>query len=212
MTASTGSAPSLTTRGNLRREELIDAALRLVVREGHHAVSLRSVAQEAEASHGSVAYYFGSRGALMQAAAEKVCRRIADTLSSTAPVLEEAAHDPSRFAEALFDYNVRYMLHDPVTGIGLHELNLAAARDPDLRGTMVKWGRTHAAVVRSAFIKLGSQDPDSDYTFVLSALSGLIVGQLAIPRRSFEQKILRPAIHRLISSVANPPTICKSAK
>lgn len=143
----------------------------------------------------------------MQSAAEKVCGRIAETLCSTVPTLEDAASDPSRFAEALFDYNVRYMIHDPVTGIALYELNLAAARDLELRGAMVKWGRIHADLVRRSFIKLGSRDPDSDYTFVLGALTGLIVGQLAIPRRGFEQEILRPAIYRLVYSVACPPAV-----
>ena len=56
---------ALTARGNQRRRDLLDAALRLLIRDGHHAVTLRSVSLEANASHGSINYYFGSRSALM---------------------------------------------------------------------------------------------------------------------------------------------------
>ena len=194
----------LTERGSRRRLDLIDAALRLIVKDGHHAVTFRTVAAEAKASHGSVNYYFGSRTALMGAAADDVCRRIATHLEDLAPTLEGIAHDPDRFAAALSDHNLRYMIGDRALSIALYELTLAGAREDGIRDVLVKWGKVHSQLMRNAFLRLGSDNPEADYAFVLNSLNGLIVAQLAIPRRSFETRILRPSLLRLVRSIATP--------
>jgi AcrR family transcriptional regulator len=192
----------LTERGSRRRHDLIAGALRLIVKDGHHAVTFRTVAAEAKASHGSVSYYFGSRTGLMCAAADDVCRRVALHLEDLAPALEGIADDPDRFAAALSDHNLKYMIGDRALSIALYELTLAGARDDEIRGVLVKWGKVHSQRLRSAFLKLGSVNPEADYAFVLNSLNGLIVAQLAIPRRSFETRILRPSLLRLVRSIA----------
>jgi AcrR family transcriptional regulator len=192
----------LTERGSRRRQELIDAALRLIVQDGHHGVTFRTVAAEASASHGSVNYYFGSRSGLMCAAADDVCRRLAIRLEELAPTLERIGRDPDRFAAALSEHNIKYVIGDRALSIALYELTLAGARDEDIRGVMVRWGKVHSQRMRNAFLKLGSVNPEADYAFVLNSLNGLIVAQLAIPRRNFETQILRPSLLRLVRSIA----------
>lgn len=196
-------AASLTARGSARRQNLIDAALRLLVRDGHHGVTLRTVSQEAHASHGSVNYYFGTRSALMCAAAEHVSHRIALNLQALAPQMEAVADDPDEFAAVLVRHNTQYMILDRSMSMAVYELTLAGARDEDVRGVLVKWGKIHARLTHEAFRKLGASDPEAAHTFVLNALGGLIVSQLAIPRRNFESRILRPALRRLVHSVAD---------
>lgn len=44
----------LSARGCQRHKDLIAAALRVLVRDGHHAVTLRTVSVEANASHGAI--------------------------------------------------------------------------------------------------------------------------------------------------------------
>lgn len=194
---------ALSARGSQRRKDLIEAALRVLARDGHHAVTLRTVSVEADASHGSINYYFGSRSALMCAAADEVCRRIATNLAQVIPKLEECADDPDQFAAVLAEHSIKYMVDDRAMGLAIQELTLAGARDKDLRGVLVKWGKVDSRLTRNAYLKLGSADPDLDYAFVLNSLGGLIMAQLAIPRRDFESRILRPSLLRLIRSIAS---------
>ena len=191
----------LTNRGAQRRDELVKAALRIIVREGPGAVSLRTVAKEAGASHGLVAYYFGTRSALMVAAVETVCGYIATTFGAIIPDLEAAASDPSRFAAVLARYNIDHVINHPDIGLALYEVNLAGIREPDLRPVLLKWGKVHAALCRKAFIALGSKEPEKDYAFVLNSIGGLILGQSALPRRKFEAAIFAPAVERLVYSI-----------
>ena len=195
----------LSAKGEQRRQSLIEAAMRLIVRDGHHSLSLRSVAKEAECSHGSVAYYFGSKGALMSAAIDHACAQIATSFSEIAPDLEACAHDPVQFAAIIAQYNTRLMIDDRSMGIAVYELNLAGAHDPALRPALSKWGRVHAGICREAFLRLGSQDPDTDFAFVLHAIGGLVIAQLSLPRKDFEQRVFLPAIERLVFSVAGLP-------
>jgi len=193
---------ALSSRGSQRRKELIEGGLRVLIRDGHHGVTFRTVSLEASASHGSVNYYFGSRTALMCAVAEEVCRRIATHLAGLTPRLEEVAHDPDRFAEVIAQHNIKYMVNNRTLGIAIQELTLAAAREPELRSVLVKWGKVDARLTRTAFLKLGSADPETDYAFVLNSLGGLVTAQLAIPRRDFEKRILKPSLLRLVRSIA----------
>jgi AcrR family transcriptional regulator len=193
----------LSARGSQRRKDLIEAAHRVLVRDGHHAVTLRTVSVEADASHGSINYYFGSRSALMCAVADDVCRQIAADLAQAVPKLEECADNPDQFAAVMAHYSIKDMLDDRALGMAIQELTLAGARDEALRGVLVKWGKVDARLIRNAYLKLGSADPDLDYAFVLNCLGGLIMAQLAIPRRDFEARILRPSVLRLIRSIAS---------
>lgn len=195
----------LSAKGEQRRFSLIEAALKIIVRDGHHSLSLRSVAKEAECSHGSVAYYFGSKGALMCAAIDHACAQIASSLSAITPDLEACAGDPKKFSAIVAEYNSRLLVEDRSMGIAVYELNLAGAHDPELRPTLYKWGKTHAAICRDAFLKLGSKDPDTDFAFILHSIGGLVIAQLSLPRKDFEQRVFLPAVERLVFSVAGLP-------
>ncbi|UAW97584.1 TetR family transcriptional regulator [Halopseudomonas nanhaiensis] len=196
------SGESLSAKGELRRAALVAAALRIILRDGHHNLSLRTVAREAGSSHGAVAYYLGSRTALMCAAIDQACDRIAVSLRELAPDLEAQAGDPVAFASLIAQYNTRMLIDDREMGLAVYELNLAGAHDIALRPTLYKWGRIHAQICEKAFVRLGSKDPAADYAFLLHAIGGLIVAELSLPRKNFEQRVFRPAIERLIFSIA----------
>lgn len=55
----------------LRREEILDAAIRLIARKGFTAVTVRDVAAEAGVVHGLLRHYFAGRDELMAAAFER---------------------------------------------------------------------------------------------------------------------------------------------
>src|SRR5688500_3977534 len=54
-----------------RREEILDAAMRLIAQKGFTAVTVRDVAAEAGVVHGLLRHYFASRDELMAAAFER---------------------------------------------------------------------------------------------------------------------------------------------
>ena len=127
------------------------------------------------------------------------------------PTLEQCGDDPDGFARVLAQHSIRFMVDDRSLSIAITELTLAGARDDELRSVLVKWGKVDSRLTRKAFLKLGSADPELDYAFVLNSLSGLVLAQLAIPRRDFEARILQPSLARMIRSIASekapPPAV-----
>src|SRR3954451_23652463 len=70
---------SATVNGSIREanvEAFLDAAERLLVREGAAGISTRRLAQEAGQNHGLVHYYFGSVDELLLQALERFTARV----------------------------------------------------------------------------------------------------------------------------------------
>lgn len=196
---------TLTPRGEQRRETLVAAALRIIVRDGPGAATLRTVATEAQASHGSVVYYFGTREELIRAALHQVAARNIEALQQAWQAVDRTIIDPHQLAGFIAHHSARQMVDDRSMGITIVELHLAAARFPALRPNVREWGRAYARISRETFARLGSSDPAADSAILTSLISGLVVGQLAIPRKDFETAILQPAIERFLGSVGSAP-------
>lgn len=206
-----GGAAEFTVRGEQRRTELLAASLRVIVRDGVGGVTYRAVAAEAHASHGSILYYFGSREALLREVMVHVARRNAATLEAYWNEIAEQTSEPLRFAELLSRHSAQQLAGDRDMGIAVYELQLAAARDPALRDVLREWGRSYTLTTESALRALGSTDPAADMAQLTNAIGGLIVGQLALPRRDFERRVLRPAVERLILAIAGVPPAERTA-
>ena len=88
---------------DLRREGLIDAALRCLAREGHDGLSVRRIAAEAGVSVGLINHYFPSIDMLVADAYETLATDIADRMAAAA---EKAAGSPrerlAKLIEACF--------------------------------------------------------------------------------------------------------------
>jgi AcrR family transcriptional regulator len=68
----------------IRRETLIDAALRCLSREGHDGLSVRRIAAEAGVSVGLINHYFPSIDSLIADAYETLATTIADKMTAVA--------------------------------------------------------------------------------------------------------------------------------
>lgn len=79
-----------------RRQEIVEAGLRVALREGVEAVSVRAVAQEAEISLGTVHYCFEDKAEMLRA----MGRAIALTASEPALAALDQGHDPEALVEA----------------------------------------------------------------------------------------------------------------
>ncbi|HEX7300462.1 MAG TPA: TetR/AcrR family transcriptional regulator [Solirubrobacteraceae bacterium] len=124
------------------RERLLDAAVRLIAREGIDNVRIARIATEAGVSAGLVHYHFASRDALLEEALEHSYERAGD--------LRVAALDDGRATaverlQAMIDQCLpsdRSLREDWVLWV---ELWLRSARDPQLRPVAARlYGRLHA--------------------------------------------------------------------
>lgn len=192
----------LTPRGIQRRSALIAAALRIIVRDGPGSVTLRTVAIEAEASHGLVVYYFGTREELISAALTHVAEKNIEALNQAWGSRELDTSDPRILAALIASHATRQMIEDREMGITIMELHLAAARFPILRAMVRDWGRAYVRITHQTFTRLGSPDAQRDSALLTNLISGLVMQQLALPRRNFEATVLRPAIERFLVMVS----------
>ncbi len=202
---STARAPAnLTQRGIDRRNALLAATLRIIVREGPGAVTFRTVVTEANASHGSVVYYFGTREELLREAMQLVADRNIEALSNVLEKTEVTPIDPQALATLIARHSVQQMIENASMGITIIELHLAAARYPELRPILREWGRAYARIILKALAGLGSTDPAADAALLTNTINGHVIGQLALQRKDFEAAILRPAICRLLIAISHP--------
>ncbi len=183
------------TRG--RREQILDATLRVIGRDGRESVTHRAVAEEAGVPLGSTTYYFDSRDdilaqALEHVAAQEVERydRLGNELGSVKSARELADRLVSELVAAA---------EDRTAYIAEYELWLEAGRRPELREAAQSWCDAEQRSVAGALETLGSSDPRADASLVVAALDGLgerLLGREADPTEAAKE--LLPELRRLI--------------
>jgi AcrR family transcriptional regulator len=124
------------------RERLLDAAVRLIAREGIDNVRIARIAAEAGVSAGLVHYHFASRDALLEEAIEHSYERAGDMRLAA---LGEGRADAATRLEAMIDQclpSTPPLREDWVLWV---ELWLRGARDPALRPVSARlYARLHA--------------------------------------------------------------------
>jgi AcrR family transcriptional regulator len=116
-------------RGHDTREQLLDAAARVVGRDGYAATSTRAVAAEAEVPLSLVHYHFGSRGHLLAAVLERENERLL--------ARQRAAFAEPRSLAEHWRAAAAYLEDDVASGYvrRLWELWAAGLSDPELART-----------------------------------------------------------------------------
>jgi AcrR family transcriptional regulator len=128
--------------GSQGRDRLLDAAVRLIAREGIDNVRIARIAAEAGVSAGLVHYHFASRDALLEEAIEHSYERAGDMRLSA---LGEGRADAAQRLRAMIDQclpSTPPLREDWVLWV---ELWLHSARDPALRPVSARlYARLHA--------------------------------------------------------------------
>lgn len=195
--------PGLTRRGQDRRRALIEATLRIIVREGPAAVTHRSVATEAGATHGSVAYYFGGRDELLHQALECVADQNVTWLQQGELSDTDDAGDINSVAARLAAMVDQQMIRDRAMGFSVLELHLAAGRDPKLRPLIRAWGKAYVASATPVLEVIGSTDYVRDTRVLAALINGMVLEQLASPRPRFRHDVLEPALRQALTAIAS---------
>jgi DNA-binding transcriptional regulator YbjK len=183
------------TRG--RREQILDATLRVIGREGREAVTHRAVAEEAGVPLGSTTYYFDSRDDLLGQALEHVAAQEVERYGRLGEELR-SVKSGRELADRLISELVA-AAEDRVAYIAEYELWLEAGRRPDLREAAQDWCNAEQHAVAGALEKLGSSDPRADASLVVAAIDGL--GERVLAREDDPAKAakeFRPELRRLI--------------
>ncbi len=188
-------ATKASTQG--RREQILEAALRVIGQSGREAVTHRAVAHEAGVPLGSTTYYFDSRDDLLGQALEHVARKEVDRHRELGEELR-TAKTPRQLADMLLDQLI-FEAEDRIAYIAEYELWLEAGRRPDLREAATAWCDAVQLAVAGAIEKLGSTDPGADASLVVAAIDGL--GERTLGREDDAAQAaaeFRPQLRRLI--------------
>jgi DNA-binding transcriptional regulator YbjK len=117
-----------------RRQAIIEAAVRVIARQGLGKLTHRRVAAEADVPVGSTTYYFSDLGALRDAALEHATTTSADYLEHWRRDLDENVDLPATLARLTADYLVDRDQHRT-----LNELYVAASHRPELQRLARLW-------------------------------------------------------------------------
>lgn len=165
-----------------RRNELLDAAVRVFAQKGFAASRVEDVANEAGTGKGTVYLYFASRDAILRAVFDSYAERTSATLESLTP-----APPLDRLAE---------LIHTTITALAQHRDHAAVLLDlwratPGL--DMASVYRRHRAAITSLLDEArarGEIRPDIDdrhAAVIVGALEGSLIQWLVDPKVDLEQ-------------------------
>ncbi|MFE4972751.1 TetR/AcrR family transcriptional regulator [Kitasatospora sp. NPDC056651] len=181
-------------RGLARREALLDAATRLLAREGARALTHRAIAAEAGTTHGIARYYFGTLDQLLDEAMRRLATRQIEEVHALFHRLPNV--DVPQRITRIVRYVTGSLARDRDSGIARYEFFLEAARRPQLQATLDAWGVAQRAAFAGELRGAGSTAPEADAADLLTIINGLLLEQLALPTDDFETTRLRPAVER----------------
>ncbi|GAB3675326.1 TetR family transcriptional regulator [Saccharopolyspora tripterygii] len=175
-------------KGERRRRAIVDAALRLVAREGVGAVTHRNVAREASVPPASIAYYFNGIDDLLVASLLDGCEGLVEQIVAVREEVTDNAQWPRAVAELL----VRMIRDHRERTLGEYELYLLAARRPALRPAARRW----IELIRGS-INNGQGGDDPVITAFIAGMDGLLL-QALIADESPEVDDLEPVLRFLM--------------
>lgn len=188
------------SEGGTRERPLMEATLRLIGRDGLDGVTHRAVAAEAGMSLGAVTHHFGSREALVDAALRFALVRELGRLRTLSLSLQGRAFEVEGWVDSLVDWYAKELATRAEIHIACYEAFLAAARHSRHRATIVEWFETWRQSAELALRAGGSANPRGHADLFVAALIGILLRQLASPRRNFRQEA-KAALTELATSL-----------
>jgi DNA-binding transcriptional regulator YbjK len=183
-----------------RERPLMEATLRVIGRKGVDGVTHRAVAAEAGMSLGAVTHHFKTRDMLVDAALAFALVREVGRLQELAFNLQNRVFDVEGWIDGLAAWYAQELKAQPEIHIACYEAFLAASRTARHRPIVMKWFETWRQSSELALKAAGSARPRDHAGLFVSALIGILLEQLAAPRRGF-QKEAKAALSELVRSL-----------
>ena len=167
------------------REQILSAAVRILVDRGYAGMTMAQVQAEAGVSRGALTHHFATMNALAAAAVDY----IADLQAAEIAEVGARSADPVDLVEAIHEVTRR-----PTFVAGL-ELWVAARGEPPLRDALRPGARRLGAQLRAALGEQFGELPDDRLDLfadgLLSLLRGLAIGGVLRDRPERERAVLR---------------------
>lgn len=164
-------------RGVRRRQQLLDACLRLLSERGISGVTHRAVAAEAGVPASSTTYFFASLDELIAEAIRSAMDVELERIRELAVSLSK--DDPS--PQAIIDRFVDYLRLTPAPHTtGQFEIYLHASRTPELQAMVAEIMRATREVAAEAALRLGITEPTAGAAIV-ALIDGFALHRVADP-------------------------------
>jgi DNA-binding transcriptional regulator YbjK len=186
-----------------RERPLMEATLRIVGRNGLDGVTHRAVAAEAGVSLGAVTHHFKTRDVLVDAALRHALAREVGRLRALAHGLRSSAFDLDAWIDALVDWYARELKSEAEIHIACYEAFLAAARNARHRAVVEQWFDTWRQSAELALKAAGSSKPRRHAELFVAALIGILLQQMATPRRGFRRETKAALLALVRGLIAN---------
>jgi DNA-binding transcriptional regulator YbjK len=187
-----------------RERPLMEATLRIIGRNGIDGVTHRAVAAEAGMSVGAVTHHFATRDILVDAALRFALEREVGRLRALAFSLQGKAFDVDGWIEQLVNWYAQELKAQAEIHIACYEAFLAAARSARHRAVVVEWFDTWRQSAELALRAAGSPEPRRHAELFVSTLIGVLLQQLAAPRRDFRQA-MKASLSALVNGLVVKP-------
>jgi DNA-binding transcriptional regulator YbjK len=205
-------------RGEQTRERIVEAAMRVIAREGVRGTTHRAVATEADVQLSLTTYYFRNLGELISAAFTMFMERdredVAKRWTLAFRYLDRFDQEALQHAETR-DRIVKYVTHRIVEhmrenleirpeGLAIeHHFFFEALVDPELkRLSELHRERLLAPVLRFCRY-FNASDPDTDAELLLGTITRLEYESLLVDARAIDYRSIRRQVHRIVNWIIN---------
>ena len=186
-------------RGELRRAELLEAAIHLIGAHGLDAVTHRAVAAEAGVPAASTSYYFRSKDELIDEALGALATREIELLRLRREALGDRAADLEETTEALSAWIEEQLTEEGrVAMLAQYQLQLEAARRPAARDLLAAWKDGTDDLAETAMRSLGATDVRTAGILLVCAIDGLRLRLLASGHEPLTPEQLRAVVRALL--------------
>jgi len=198
-----GSSRRFSRRGRERKIEILDAALRIVGRDGLAALTMRSLAVEADIPLGAITYYFASKSVLI---AEAFRVHAALETERVLLAIRQLPAEPSvrQLSEQLTSFLLGGLTEHRRQLISEYELLIGATREPELANLSRFWQQAMQRELSDIARKLGSSQPAIDAQLLLELMAGLEVDNLSTEPDTADKARIQAVILRAVSALFPP--------
>jgi TetR/AcrR family transcriptional regulator, regulator of biofilm formation and stress response len=183
-------------RGVARKTEILDAALRIIGRDGLGGLSMRALATEAQIPLGATGYYFKTKQELVAEAFQRHTQQETERIVTTISGLREGL-TAEQLAGRLADFIIEGLGPSRHRLIAEYEFLVESSRRPELARTSSAWQQSLQAQLRRVVTSLGSSSPKTDTRLILAVLAGLEIDNVSAPLLPAQMTMVRSVLRRL---------------
>lgn len=164
--------------GEERRAAIIEAAVRVLARDGLAETTTRKIASEANINQAMIGYYFGGKDELLYAVLQEMMRRTGEIIGATAPLDHGFAEAVAAAIEAFW----AHVVQAPELQVLQYELTLYALRRPESAWLAKSQYEGYCGIVAQLIEAVcaatntePARAPDAIARFIVGGLDGMIL-------------------------------------